>query len=108
MSKLRDITDDDVFAATTLTRQQIFDMLPDYVRLSGSRAKGTATDKSDYDFYVPERHWQSFMKWARENIGNDFNSCITGHISYRLSYDPQDLLEFSWLFPRSTKKVSDL
>lgn len=95
-------------STTKLTRQEIFAILPDYVRLSGSRATGLATEESDYDFYVPYYKWRTFVNWAIKNIGNDFTSNITGQISYRLSWDPQDLLEFSWLFPRSNKKVGDL
>jgi hypothetical protein len=75
--------------------------LPGYCELSGSRALGTDTLDSDYDFYVPEEKWGEFKQWAKKNISENYTSTITGQIAYYVNkVEHNCLIEFSYLFPR--------
>ena len=79
--------------------------LPNYCKLSGSRALGVATDNSDYDFYVPENKWTEFKKWASENISPNYTSVCTGQIAYYVNkVEHNCLIEFSYLFPNVDKR----
>lgn len=81
--------------------QEIISSLPKYVKLSGSRALGTDTEDSDWDFFVPENKWDEFKLWAIENISPNFESVITGQIAYHVNdLQHENLIEFSYLFPK--------
>lgn len=84
--------------------EEIIAKLPNYCRLSGSRAIGLENENSDWDFYVPEDRWEEFKNWARLNISPNFTSVVTGQIAYyinKLSHNC--LIEFSYLFPKNKK-----
>ena len=88
----------------------IFQKLPGYLVLSGSRGFGTPNENSDYDFYVPENKWEMFKKWffnfATEN-GLVVDSCVVGHLSFRLGDKGPELFEFSYLFPKNKKEYEE-
>lgn len=66
-------------------------------RLTGSWARGEERLDSDYDFYVPERRWKDFVKAAP----GGWESCIVGHVAWRVG---GDLIEASSLFRRTPRK----
>ncbi len=80
--------------------EDIIAKLPEYARISGSRANGTHTDDSDWDFYIPENKWDNFRSWCLDNLG-PFESNITGHIFYYIGERThRNLIEFSYMFPK--------
>lgn len=89
-----------------MTVDYVICILPEYVKLSGSRADGTHTDSSDWDFYVPERKWDEFRRWCLDNLGM-FESNITGHIFYYCGDRTHaNLIEFSYMFPNKRKLLA--
>lgn len=77
----------------------VIKILPKYARLSGSRARGDYTRDSDWDFHIPEKHWDEFKRWCLDNLGM-FESNITGHIFYYVGQRiHSNLIEFSTMFP---------
>lgn len=82
--------------------------LPKYCVLSGSRAFGNPTKDSDWDYYVPEEKWEEFKDWFYQKFkGKEIDSCVTGHLSVRLSLKHSDLIEFSTIFPKNQQEYNE-
>lgn len=91
-----------------MTLAEAISILPPYAKLSGSRALGTETLDSDWDFYIPEKHWAEFRSWCLEHLGQ-FESNITGHIFYYFGKRTHsNLLEFSYMFPNIKRQGNGL
>lgn len=85
-----------------MIKRKILENIPDYCVLSGSRGFGKPTEDSDWDYYVPEEKWEEFKEWFfRTFKGKEIDSCVTGHLSVRLSPKHSDLIEFSIIFPKN-------
>jgi predicted nucleotidyltransferase len=82
----------------------IIQKLPTYVRITGSYARGEQTSNSDLDFYVPEKKWQHFKAWAKENIDGTPSSCIVGHLTW---YEPM-MMEFADCFSRQKNLAKEI
>jgi hypothetical protein len=82
---------------------QVIHSLPAYIRVTGSYARGEQTPNSDIDFYVPERRWEHFKKWAEQNMKGTPTSPIMGALTWR---EPM-MLEFSDLFDNQNLVVKE-
>lgn len=90
--------------------QDILDNIPKYCILSGSRGFGVPNENSDYDFYVPESKWESFKQWFypfAKLHGLQIDSCVVGHLSFRISELHSELFEFSYLFPKTRQEYQE-
>jgi len=88
--------------------EEIIQNLPPYVRLTGSYARGDATWDSDYDFWLPERYWESFKKWSQKNIPNTPTSCFPFTLTWKFGSMHRDQIEFSVIFQVQEEKLDEV
>jgi hypothetical protein len=87
-----------------MTIQETIKKLPSYVRITGSYARQEQTAQSDLDFYVPERYWSHFKKWAEKNMEGKPSSPMVGALTW---YIPT-MMEFSDLFMKQNCKEKSI
>lgn len=87
---------------------EIIRKLPKYVRVTGSHARGGATIFSDYDFFVPEKKWGSFKKWASGAFSMQPTSCAPMTLTWNLGDNHNEQLEFSVLFDKQPTRLQEV